>query len=154
MQHGFSEVTEKWKSYCLSLESFTQGNRPTILFPSSSCQTMATKCEQQKKTKECIPLKLKCFIRRWKVWLRLKSSSQNSPSSRFCMGCGLCALGTFTCSQGFSPGYFLVSGGRINFPYFWGFSKCWCMSRLMGQEEWQWKRPVSISVLPVLHWWH
>lgn len=50
-QRDLSEVTEKWKSYSLSLESFTQGSRPVILFPSSPCQTVATKWGQQKKQK-------------------------------------------------------------------------------------------------------
>lgn len=50
-QHDFSEVTEKRKSYSLSLESFEQDNRPVILFPSSPCQTVATKRGKQKNQK-------------------------------------------------------------------------------------------------------
>lgn len=50
-QQDFSEVIEKQKSYSLSLESFTQGNRPIILFPSSLFKIVATKWEPQKKQK-------------------------------------------------------------------------------------------------------
>lgn len=47
-QCDFSEVTEKWKSYSLSLDSFTQGSRAVILFPSSPHQTVLQNGDNRK----------------------------------------------------------------------------------------------------------